>query len=64
MITDASIQEIDGVFYCYATTDGYGKGLETSVSSVELGLESSPTAIKEPNTLVAFIFYFINVVLP
>ncbi len=30
MVADASIQEIDGVFYCYATTDGYGKGLETS----------------------------------
>lgn len=30
MIADASIQEIDGVFYCYATTDGYDKGLETS----------------------------------
>lgn len=30
MIADASIQEIDGMFYCYATTDGYGRGLETS----------------------------------
>ena len=30
MIADASIQEIDGTFYCYATTDGYGRGLETS----------------------------------
>ncbi|WP_304841334.1 family 43 glycosylhydrolase, partial [Phocaeicola sartorii] len=30
MIADASITEFDGVFYCYATTDGYGKGLETS----------------------------------
>lgn len=30
MIADASIQEINGTFYCYATTDGYGKGLETS----------------------------------
>lgn len=30
MIADASIQEFDGVFYCYATTDGYGRGLETS----------------------------------
>ena len=30
MIADASIQEIDGVFYCYATTDGYGQGLKTS----------------------------------
>ena len=30
MIADASIQLIDGIYYCYATTDGYGKGLETS----------------------------------
>lgn len=30
MVADASIQEIDGTFYCYATTDGYDKGLETS----------------------------------
>lgn len=30
MIADASIQEINGIFYCYATTDGYGRGLETS----------------------------------
>lgn len=30
MIADASIEEIDGCFYCYATTDGYGRGLETS----------------------------------
>jgi len=30
MIADASIQEIDGVFYCYATTDGYDRGLATS----------------------------------
>ncbi|NDW17757.1 glycosyl hydrolase family 43 [Dysgonomonas sp. 216] len=30
MIADASIQEIDGVFYCYATTDGYDNGLHTS----------------------------------
>lgn len=30
MIADASIQEIDGTFYCYATTDGYDRGLETS----------------------------------
>ena len=30
MIADASIQEINGMFYCYATTDGYGQGLETS----------------------------------
>ena len=31
MIADASIQEIDGTFYCYATTDGYDQGLKTSV---------------------------------
>lgn len=30
MIADASITEFDGTFYCYATTDGYGRGLETS----------------------------------
>jgi len=30
MIADASIQEINGTFYCYATTDGYDKGLQTS----------------------------------
>jgi len=30
MIADASIQEIEGVFYCYATTDGYDNGLRTS----------------------------------
>lgn len=30
MIADASIQEIDGTFYCYATTDGYDDGLNTS----------------------------------
>ena len=30
MIADASIVEIDGVFYCYATTDGYDRGLDTS----------------------------------
>ena len=30
MIADASIVEIDGTFYCYATTDGYGRGLDTS----------------------------------
>jgi len=30
MIADASIQEINGIFYCYATTDGYDQGLETS----------------------------------
>lgn len=30
MIADASIQRIGDTFYCYATTDGYGRGLETS----------------------------------
>jgi len=30
MIADASIQQINGTFYCYATTDGYGKGLKSS----------------------------------
>lgn len=30
LIADASIQEIDGTFYCYATTDGYDSGLSTS----------------------------------
>ena len=30
MIADASISYIDGTFYCHATTDGYGRGLDTS----------------------------------
>ena len=30
MVADASIQMIDGIFYCYATTDGYDNGLKTS----------------------------------
>ena len=30
MIADASILLIGDTFYCYATTDGYGRGLETS----------------------------------
>jgi beta-xylosidase len=30
MIADASIQLIGDTFYCYATTDGYGHGLDTS----------------------------------
>ena len=30
MIADASIQLIGDTFYCFATTDGYGRGLETS----------------------------------
>lgn len=30
VIADASIELIGNTFYCYATTDGYGRGLETS----------------------------------
>ena len=30
MIADASITLVGDTFYCYATTDGYGRGLETS----------------------------------
>jgi Glycosyl hydrolases family 43/F5/8 type C domain len=30
LIADPSIAVIDGVFYCYATTDGYGGGLSAS----------------------------------
>ena len=30
MLADPSIVEIDGTFYCYATTDGMGQGLATS----------------------------------
>ena len=30
MIADASIEKIGDTFYCYATTDGYGHGLDTS----------------------------------
>lgn len=30
MIADASIQLVGNTFYCYATTDGYGRGLQTS----------------------------------
>ena len=30
MVADPSVVEIDGTFYCYVTTDGYGRGLETS----------------------------------
>lgn len=30
MLADSSIVEIDGTFYCYATTDGMGQGLATS----------------------------------
>lgn len=34
MIADASIQLIDDTFYCYATTDGYGRHLDTSGPAV------------------------------
>ncbi|WP_260607590.1 family 43 glycosylhydrolase [Chitinophaga polysaccharea] len=30
MVADVSIQEIDGMFYCYVTTDGYDAGLSSS----------------------------------
>ena len=30
MIADASIEKIGDTFFCYATTDGYGRGLDTS----------------------------------
>ncbi len=30
LVADASIQEINGTFYCYATTDGYDAGLSSS----------------------------------
>lgn len=30
MVADASIQVVDNTFYCYATTDGYDNGLNTS----------------------------------
>jgi hypothetical protein len=30
LIADPSVVELDGTFYCYATTDGYGQGLSTS----------------------------------
>jgi len=34
MTADPSISEIDGTFYCYATTDGWGQGLATSGTPV------------------------------
>jgi hypothetical protein len=34
MVADASIVDVDGVFYCYATTDGWGKHLSTSGTPV------------------------------
>ena len=30
LCADPSVIEVDGTFYCYVTTDGYGQGLETS----------------------------------
>lgn len=30
MVADASVQQIGDRFYCFATTDGYGRGLDTS----------------------------------
>jgi hypothetical protein len=34
MVADPSIVDIDGTFYCYATTDGWGQGLDTSGTPV------------------------------
>lgn len=34
MLADPSIVEFDGTFYCYATTDGWGRGLDTSGTPV------------------------------
>jgi hypothetical protein len=34
MVADPSIVDIDGTFYCYATTDGWGQGLNTSGAPV------------------------------
>jgi hypothetical protein len=34
MVADPSIVDIDGTFYCYATTDGWGQGLVTSGTPV------------------------------
>ncbi len=34
MVPDANIVDIDGVFYCYATTDGWGRHLDTSGTPV------------------------------
>jgi hypothetical protein len=34
LVADPSIVEIDGTFYCYATTDGWGQGLNTSGTPV------------------------------
>ena len=32
MIADASIELVGDTFYCYATTDGYGRGLDYPLS--------------------------------
>lgn len=34
LVADPSIVDIDGTFYCYATTDGWGQGLDTSGTPV------------------------------
>lgn len=34
LLADPSIVDFDGTFYCYATTDGWGKGLQTSGTPV------------------------------
>lgn len=34
LVADASIVEMDGVFYCYATTDGWGRHLDTAGTPV------------------------------
>lgn len=34
MVADPSIVDMDGTFYCYATTDGWGQGLATSGTPV------------------------------
>jgi hypothetical protein len=34
MVADPSMVDIDGTFYCYATTDGWGQGLATSGTPV------------------------------
>lgn len=34
LLADPAISEVNGVFYCYATTDGWGQGLKTSGTPV------------------------------
>ena len=46
MIADPSIVEIGGVFYCYATTDGYNQGLAAS----------GPPAVWKSEDLVSWSF--------